>query len=88
MSTATLALGGTAKHSRLDRPRIAVWLLVGPCLLYLAAFAIYPLIHSLSLSFTVRALAMTGTTPAVKRQSIRSLGFCIVGRDSADCEPW
>src|SRR5438874_2938632 len=52
MSTATLAVGGAAKHSRLDRPRIAVWLLVGPCLLYLAAFAIYPLIHSLSLSFT------------------------------------
>ena len=29
-----------------------MWLLLGPCLLYLAAFAIYPLIYSLRLSFT------------------------------------
>jgi multiple sugar transport system permease protein len=36
----------------LDRPRVAVWLLLTPCLLYLAAFSIYPLIYSLRLSFT------------------------------------
>src|SRR5271156_2033385 len=36
----------------LDRPEVAVWLLLGPCLLYLAAFAIYPLIYSLKLSLT------------------------------------
>ncbi len=35
-----------------DRPEVAVWLLLAPCLLYLAAFAIYPLIYSLRLSFT------------------------------------
>ncbi len=39
-------------RARLDRPEVAVWLLLGPCLLYLAAFAIYPLIYSLRLSFT------------------------------------
>ena len=38
-------------QARCDR-RAAVWLLLGPCLLYLAAFAIYPLIYSLRLSFT------------------------------------
>src|SRR5271166_662851 len=36
----------------LDRPGVAVWLLLTPCLLYLAAFSIYPLIYSLRLSFT------------------------------------
>ena len=36
----------------LDRPGTAVWLLLGPCLLYLVAFAIYPLFYSLRLSFT------------------------------------
>jgi multiple sugar transport system permease protein len=36
----------------LDRPQSALWLLLGPALLYLAAFAIYPLFYSLSLSFT------------------------------------
>src|SRR5690242_1715937 len=35
-----------------DRPGIAVWLFVAPCLIYLAAFAIYPLVYSLRLSFT------------------------------------
>ena len=34
------------------KPRTDVWLLLGPCLLYLVAFAIYPLIYSLRLSFT------------------------------------
>jgi multiple sugar transport system permease protein len=36
----------------LDKPGVAVWLLLAPCLLYLAAFSIYPLIYSLRLSFT------------------------------------
>jgi multiple sugar transport system permease protein len=43
----TVGVGGLT-----DRPGIAVWLFVAPCLLYLAAFAIYPLIYSLRLSFT------------------------------------
>ena len=33
-------------------PGATTWLLLGPCLVYLAAFAIYPLIYSLRLSFT------------------------------------
>jgi multiple sugar transport system permease protein len=36
----------------MNRPGVAVWLLLGPCLIYLAAFSIYPLIYSLRLSFT------------------------------------
>jgi multiple sugar transport system permease protein len=52
MSAAAPAIGRTVRHARLDRQQIAVWLFLGPCLLYLAAFAIYPLIYSLSLSFT------------------------------------
>src|SRR5215210_1513803 len=52
MSAAALEIGRAVKPSRLDHPQIAVWLFLGPCLLYLAAFAIYPLIYSLSLSFT------------------------------------
>jgi len=47
----TRAVGRSVGHGRVDR-RAAVWLLLGPCLLYLAAFAIYPLIYSLRLSFT------------------------------------
>jgi multiple sugar transport system permease protein len=35
-----------------DKEGAAVWLLLGPCVLYLLAFAIYPLVYSLSLSFT------------------------------------
>jgi multiple sugar transport system permease protein len=35
-----------------DRGGPSVWLLLGPSLLYLAAFAIYPLFYSLRLSFT------------------------------------
>jgi multiple sugar transport system permease protein len=37
---------------RLDRPGMVAWLLLGPCLLYLVVFAIYPLFYSLRLSFT------------------------------------
>lgn len=37
---------------RIDRPGITAWLFLGPTLLYLIAFAIYPLFYSLSLSFT------------------------------------
>lgn len=51
MGTTTLArqemwVGG------LRRPRGDLWFLLGPCLLYLLAFAIYPLVYSLKLSFT------------------------------------
>ena len=49
------------KLGRLDRPGTVVWLLLGPTLLYLAAFAIFPLFYSLRLSFTdLTAAAGTG----------------------------
>lgn len=41
-----------ARVAFLRRPPVATALLVGPCLVYLAAFAIYPLLYSLRLSFT------------------------------------
>jgi multiple sugar transport system permease protein len=53
MSTESLAAQRTFSFGRwADRPGVAVWLLLGPCLIYLAAFAIYPLVYSLRLSFT------------------------------------
>src|ERR1700721_1896169 len=53
MSSQSLAGRRAASVARyFDRPGTAVWLLLAPCLLYLAAFAIYPLIYSLRLSFT------------------------------------
>jgi multiple sugar transport system permease protein len=52
MSGETLAAGHVIGVVRRDRARYAVWLLLGPCLAYLVAFAVYPLIYSLRLSFT------------------------------------
>jgi multiple sugar transport system permease protein len=53
MSSQSLAGRRAASVARyFDRQETAVWLLLGPFLLYLAAFAIYPLIYSLRLSFT------------------------------------
>jgi multiple sugar transport system permease protein len=52
MSIGTLAARRGIGVVRIDHRGAAVWLLLGPCLLYLAAFAIYPLIYSLRLSFT------------------------------------
>ena len=43
-----------------DRPALTAWLLLGPCVLYLFAFSIFPLIYSLRLSFT-DLTAATGT---------------------------
>ncbi len=43
-----------------DNPRKAIWLLLGPCVIYLFAFAIYPLFHSLRLSFTDMSAAAGG----------------------------
>ena len=46
---------------KFDHRRVAVLLLLGPCLLYMIAFAIYPLIYSLRLSLTdLRAADATG----------------------------
>jgi multiple sugar transport system permease protein len=56
----------------LDRPGAAVWLLLGPCLLYLVAFAIYPLFYSLRLSFT-DLTAADGTGHWVGLKNFRDL---------------
>jgi multiple sugar transport system permease protein len=37
---------------RPENTRLTLWLFLGPCVMYLAVFAIYPLIHSLRLSLT------------------------------------
>jgi multiple sugar transport system permease protein len=52
MSTATAAARRGTGIARLGQPGKDLWLLLGPCLLYLIIFAIYPLFHSLRLSFT------------------------------------
>jgi len=52
MSGQSLMAGRLMGAARTDRAGFAVWLLLGPCLVYLAAFAIYPLFYSLRLSFT------------------------------------
>jgi multiple sugar transport system permease protein len=48
----TTAVPALAGIGRLDRPGLTALLFLGPTLLYLIAFAIYPLFYSLSLSFT------------------------------------
>jgi len=55
-----------------DRPTLTAWLLLGPCVLYLAAFSIYPLIYSLRLSFT-DLTAATGTASFVWSDNYRAL---------------
>jgi len=55
-----------------DRPMLTAWLLLGPCVLYLAAFSIYPLIYSLRLSFT-DLTAATGTGSFVWFDNYRAL---------------
>ena len=46
MSTATLTARRSFVIGKLDHRGVAVLLLLGPCLLYLIAFAIYPLIYN------------------------------------------
>jgi len=52
MSASALAERQGSGVRLFDKEGAAVWLLLGPCVLYLLAFAIYPLVYSLSLSFT------------------------------------
>jgi multiple sugar transport system permease protein len=61
-----------AGTGRLERAGAAGWLLLAPCLAYLAAFAIYPLIYSLRLSFT-DLTAATGTGRWVGLDNYRDL---------------
>lgn len=48
----TMTVGRSFAIGGVDHRGVAVVLLLGPCLLYLLAFAIYPLIYSLKLSLT------------------------------------
>ena len=55
-----------------DRPALTAWLLLAPCVLYLLAFSIYPLVYSLRLSFT-DLTAATGTGSFVGLANYRAL---------------
>ncbi len=83
MSTKTLAhRWGTGTKG----PGMAVWLFLGPSLLYLAAFAIYPLIYSLRLSFTdLTAADSTGHWIGLKNYGdlIRDPQFWNAAKNSA-----
>jgi multiple sugar transport system permease protein len=67
-----LAVGRRETVVRQDRAGTALWFLLGPCLAYLAAFAIYPLLYSLRLSFT-DLTAADGTGRWVGLQNYRDL---------------
>jgi multiple sugar transport system permease protein len=56
-----LPMRRTLGLQKIDHRRTAVLLLLGPCVLYLLAFAVYPLVYSLKLSLTdLRAAEATG----------------------------
>jgi multiple sugar transport system permease protein len=55
-----------------DRPALTAWLLLAPCVLYLLAFSIYPLVYSLRLSFS-DLTAATGTGSFVGLANYRAL---------------
>ena len=61
------------QRTGLDRP-ITVWLLLGPTVLYLLTFAIYPLFYSLRLSLT-DLTAATGTGHFIGFRNYRDLFF-------------
>jgi multiple sugar transport system permease protein len=52
MTAPTLSQKGGAVFGRPENPRRTLLFLLGPCVIYLVAFSIYPLIYSLRLSFT------------------------------------
>ena len=50
-----------------ENPRRTVWFFLGPCIIYLIVFSIYPLFHSLRLSFTdLTAAGGTGNWVGLK----------------------
>lgn len=57
---------------RQDNPRTAALILIGPCVIYLLIFSIYPLVHSLRLSFT-DLTAANGTGDFVGLDNYRNL---------------
>lgn len=57
MTIAMSSAPPTSSSSKPENRRLTVWLMLGPAVIYLIVFSIYPLIHSLRLSFT----DLTGT---------------------------
>ncbi|MEQ1768664.1 MAG: sugar ABC transporter permease [Devosia sp.] len=74
MTFATAAAPAKSAFGRPENTRLTLWLFLGPCLLYLAIFSIYPLIHSLRLSFT-DLTAATGTGNFIWLENYRILLF-------------
>jgi multiple sugar transport system permease protein len=72
----TMAATSSARTSsffrRTDSPSIAALVLIGPCVIYLLIFSIYPLIHSLRLSLT-DLTAASGTGNFVGLDNYRDL---------------
>ena len=71
----TVQGGRAPSHSPFGKPenqRHTLWLFLGPCVTYLALFSIYPLIHSLRLSFT-DLTAASGTGKFVGLENYRTL---------------
>ena len=52
MTMATASAAARFTFGKPENTRRTVWLFLGPCVVYLLIFSIYPLIHSLRLSFT------------------------------------
>ena len=52
MSEAQAAARAFPVFRKPEDPRRTLFFLLGPCIIYLVCFSIYPLIYSLSLSFT------------------------------------
>ena len=71
-SQTTPPAGRNSVFGTRDEPRRAIWLLLGPCVLYLVAFTIYPLFYSLRLSLT-DLTAATGTGKFVGLENYRAL---------------
>lgn len=71
---ATSSAGASSFFRRPDNPRLTTLILVGPCVIYLLIFSIYPLIHSLRLSMT-DLTAATGTGKFIGLRNYRDLLF-------------
>ncbi len=74
MTFATASAPTKFTFGKPENTRLTLWLFLGPCLLYLAIFSIYPLIHSLRLSFT-DLTAASGTGNFIGLDNYRALLF-------------
>jgi multiple sugar transport system permease protein len=72
MVSASLPAPSHHTFRKSENTRLTLWLFLGPCVLYLAIFSIYPLIHSLRLSFT-DLTAASGTGNFIGFENYRAL---------------